>query len=151
MTVTIRAAQAEDKTAWEGLWDQYLAFYGTERGQVVKDAAWARIMDPAEGMYCLLAMTEDGTPVGLANFLLHASFWEVAPVCYLNDLFVDPQARGQGAARRLLEASHAAAVEAGAVKYYWLTAGDNAAARGLYDQLAQKTPFVHYVMPVPAG
>jgi hypothetical protein len=35
------------------------------------------------------------------------------------------------------------------VKYYWLTAKDNAPARGLYDQLAQKTPFVHYVMPVP--
>lgn len=151
MTVTIRAAEPADKSAWEGLWDQYLAFYKTERGQAVKDASWARIMDEGQPMLCLLAVDEGGTPVGLANFLLHASFWETEPVCYLNDLFVAPEARGQGAARKLLEASHAAAVTAGAVKFYWLTAEDNAPARGLYDQLAQKTPFVHYVMPVAAG
>lgn len=151
MTVTIRAVQAEDKTAWEGLWDQYLAFYKTERGQAVKDETWGRIMDPAVPMFCLLAVEDSGRPVGLANFLLHASFWEIGQVCYLNDLFTAPEARGKGAARQLLEAAHAAAVKEGAVKFYWLTAEDNAPARGLYDQLAQKTPFVHYVMPVPEG
>ena len=150
MTVAIRPALAEDRSAWETLWDQYLAFYGTERGQAVKDAAWRRIMDPGEPMFSLLAVNAGGEPVGLANFLLHAAFWEIGSVCYLNDLFVAPEARGHGAARKLLQAAHAAAVREGAVKFYWLTAEDNAAARGLYDQLAQKTPFVHYVMPVSA-
>lgn len=146
MTITIQDVTPADKTAWEGLWDQYLAFYETERGQDIKDETWRRILDPEVPMFCYLAVNSEGMPVGLTNFLFHLSFWEKEEVCYLNDLFVLPQTRGQGAAAQLIAAVHTAAQARSTAKVYWLTAENNYAARTLYDKVARKTPFVHYMM-----
>ena len=65
-------------------------------------------------------------------------------MCYLQDLFTAPEARGQGVARALIEAVYAAADAAGAPSVYWLTAEDNYAGRMLYDRVAAKTPFIRY-------
>ncbi|WP_421703922.1 GNAT family N-acetyltransferase [Aliiroseovarius sp.] len=143
MSLTIRPVTPEDRAEWSRLWDAYLAFYGLTRGPEVHDVTWARILDPGEEMFSLLA-EQDGRVIGLANYLLHKSFWDIEPRCYLNDLYVDPDVRGSGAGRALIEALSAHAKDLGAVSTYWLTAEDNAPARGLYDTLAEKTPFVHY-------
>ncbi len=146
MSVAIRAVRPEDRSDWARLWEAYLTFYETARDAEVYAASWERIMDPAQEMYAALAVDEQGTPVGLANYLLHRSFWDVAPSCYLNDLYVDPACRGGGAGRKLLSFVKDHSDALGAAKLYWLTAEDNATARALYDRVASKTPFVHYVM-----
>ena len=64
--------------------------------------------------------------------------------CYLEDLFVSPDARGLGAGRALIEAVYAAADAAGADQVYWLTAHSNETARKLYDRVGRLTPFVKY-------
>ncbi|WP_300518864.1 GNAT family N-acetyltransferase [Aliiroseovarius sp.] len=143
MSLTIRPVAPEDRADWSRLWDDYLAFYGLTRGPDVHDATWARILDSQEQMFSLLA-EKDGRTIGLANYLLHRSFWDIEPRCYLNDLYVDPDVRGTGAGRALIEALHAHVRDLGAVSTYWLTAEDNDPARRLYDTLADRTPFVHY-------
>jgi ribosomal protein S18 acetylase RimI-like enzyme len=70
--------------------------------------------------------------------------WAIGPRCYLEDLFVDPNARVNGVGRALIEAVYRAADAAGADQVYWLTAGDNARARALYDKVATVTPFIKY-------
>jgi ribosomal protein S18 acetylase RimI-like enzyme len=65
-------------------------------------------------------------------------------VCYLQDLFVAPQARGRGVARALIEAVAHAAREAQAERYYWLTQDDNKVARALYDKVAKFNGFLRY-------
>ena len=55
-------------------------------------------------------------------------FWQ------LRDLFVDPAARRQGIARRLVETVRRAAAEAGALRLSLQTEPDNAAALALYRQ-----------------
>ena len=40
----------------------------------------------------------------MANCVVHASTWSRQPKCYLEDLFVDPAARGLDVGRALLEA-----------------------------------------------
>ena len=87
-------------------------------------------------MHCLVAERE-GKLIGLAHYLIHRSTWSVENICYLNDLFVDPRGRRSGVARKLIEAVYGAADEAGAAKVYWLTHESNAAARLLYDQVAE--------------
>jgi GNAT superfamily N-acetyltransferase len=66
---------------------------------------------------------------------------------FLDDLFVVPEARGSGVAKRLLEAVAAEAAARGWAKVRWITAEDNAPARALYDQVATRTAWVTYEMP----
>ncbi len=146
MGVSIRQVTAADKAVWSALWDKYLAFYETERGQEVKDSAWSRILDPKVPMYACLAEAPDGEAVGLVNYLFHTTFWEPTEVCYLNDLYVEPAARGTGAGHALIDEVVRHSRQENQTEVYWLTAEDNAVARRLYDLVSEKTPFVHYVV-----
>jgi GNAT superfamily N-acetyltransferase len=45
----------------------------------------------------------DDTVVGFAICILHEGTWVTTPICYLEDLFVDPAFRGQGIARTMIK------------------------------------------------
>ena len=62
----------------------------------------------------------------------------------LSRYFVDPEARGSGTGRALIEHVREWAARSGAEKVYWLTQSHNATARALYDRVAVSTGFVHY-------
>ena len=78
------------------------------------------------------------------HYLFHPVSWSRSDRCYLEDLFVSPDARGTGAGRALIEAVYGAADAAGANQVYWMTAHDNETARRLYDRVARLTPFIKY-------
>ena len=141
--LTVRPLAPADRTAWEPLWQGYLAFYGTALASGVTDTTWARLHDPAEPMHGLGAEA-DGRLVGIVHLIFHRSTWTEGPYCYLQDLFTAPESRGRGAGRALIEAVYATAYEAGASRVYWLTQEDNATARALYDRLADRTGFIQY-------
>jgi len=145
MGVSVRPVISNDKSEWLRMWERYLAFYDTSRPEEVFESTWNRIMTREHDMHSAIAETE-GRSVGIVNFLYHHSFWTVEPRIYLNDLYVDPEARGTGAGRTMIEYVERHALENGAVSVYWLTAADNAVARGLYDRIAQKSNFVHYTL-----
>ena len=142
--LTIRPLQAEDRSDWARLWTGYLDYYQTSVPQAVYDSTFARLLgdDPQEfnGLLALL----DGRPVGLVHYLFHRHCWKIENVCYLQDLFVDPAARGTGLGRRLIEAVYAAADANGTPAVYWLTQDFNAKGRRLYDRIGKLTPFIRY-------
>lgn len=86
----------------------------------------------------------DGQPVGLAHYLFHRSCWHIDNICYLQDLYADPEIRGTGIGRVLIEAVDERAKAEGAREVYWMTQEFNATARRLYDRIAEKTPFIVY-------
>ncbi len=139
----IRPARDSDYAQWLPLWLGYQDFYRVKLAPAVTESNWRRFFDPAEPVHCLVAERE-GRLVGLAHYLFHRSTWSVENICYLNDQFVDPSGRRSGVARKLIEAVYAAADESGAAKVYWLTHETNAAARLLYDQVAQYGGFIRY-------
>jgi GNAT superfamily N-acetyltransferase len=67
-------------------------------------------------------------------------------VCYLEDLFVDPDRRGAGVGKALLEWLRNAMRAEGWARLYWVTHKDNADARALYDQFTKADDFVRYVV-----
>lgn len=140
----IRPVRAEDKPEWARLWTAYLAFYETTLPSQIYDTHFDRLLgDDPQDFNGLLALSDD-TPVGLAHYLFHRHGWSVENTCYLQDLFVDPDIRGTGAGRALIEAVYAKADAAGAPSVYWMTQDFNATARQLYDRVGELTPFIKY-------
>jgi len=144
MPVSIRPLEPQDKDAWLPLWRGYLDFYETAVSDEVTEATWRRIVDPAGPIHGFCAVDADGKLIGIVHYLFHPVTWAMSDRCYLEDLFVSPDARGSGAGRALIEAVYRAADDRGADQVYWLTAHSNATARKLYDRVAQLTPFVKY-------
>ena len=142
MPLTIRPLTAEDRSDWDRLWTAYLTFYETTRPKEVYDTTFARLLGDAPQWGLLASL--DGQPVGLVHYIFHAHNWHIAPVCYLQDLYADPEVRGQGVGRKLIEAVYDAADAAGAADTYWMTQEFNTTARQLYDRIAGVTPFIKY-------
>ena len=106
---TIRTLCNDDWDDWRTLWGGYLAFYRAELPEETSGATFDRLCAGDDGMFGLLALDEAGNGIGMANCVVHASTWSRQPKCYLEDLFVDPGARGQDVGRALLEAIRQAA------------------------------------------
>jgi GNAT superfamily N-acetyltransferase len=143
--VTIRAAAHGDEARWRALWAAYVRFYRASVSEEATANTWATILDPHSGVHSLVAVA-DGNVIGICNYLYHFSTWSTQPACYLQDLFVDPDARGGGAAKALILACEAEAKKDGAFRLYWLTQEYNAPARSLYDTITQRSSFIVYRM-----
>jgi len=148
LPVRIRPLCASDEAAWRALWTEYLTFYKSSVPEAVYQSTFARLIgDDAQDFNALVA-DQDGTLIGLTHYLFHRHCWRVENTCYLQDLYVSPDARGTGTGRALIEAVYEAADAAGAPGVYWLTQDDNAAGRQLYDRVGSLTNFIKYVRPV---
>lgn len=142
--IEIRPLQPGDRAAWQELWTGYLDFYETSVEAAVYDTYFDRLLGDDPQDYSGLIALVDGKPVGLVHFLFHRHGWKIENVCYLQDLYAAPEARGTGVGRALIEAVYGAADKAGAPGVYWLTQDFNATARQLYDRIGQVTPFIKY-------
>lgn len=142
--ILVRQIRPTDRATWAPLWTAYLAFYDTALPPEIYDTQWERLQseDPSS-MWGLLAFRDD-TCIGLAHFHFHIHGWKTREVCYLQDLFVAPDARGTGAGRTLIEAVYEAADARGCPDVYWTTQHFNQEARRLYDRVGSLTPFVKY-------
>jgi GNAT superfamily N-acetyltransferase len=141
--VIIRKAQASDEARWRMLWAGYIAFYRASVPEEVTASSWRQILDPASNIHALVA-EKDGVVIGICNYVFHDSTWSTQPICYLQDLFVDPERRGGGAAKKLILACEEEAKAKGAFRLYWQTQEYNAPARSLYDTITPRSSFIVY-------
>lgn len=147
MSFVIRPLALTDKPTWRVLWRDYLAFYDTVVPDDIYDVYFDRLMGEDPQDYHALVAEQDGKLVGLVHYLFHRHGWKVENVCYLQDLYAAPDARGTGVGRALIEAVYQAADAAGAPGVYWLTQDFNKEARQLYDRIGTVTPFIKYARP----
>ena len=74
-------------------------------------------------------------PEGLALMRFRPALWTDTLDCYLEELYVVPDRRGQGIGRALMEAAMEVARDEGAAHMDLGTGEDDVAARALYEQL----------------
>jgi GNAT superfamily N-acetyltransferase len=141
--VTIRAADLRDFDAWLSLWRGYQQFYKVDLSHETTLVTWQRLMDAREPMHLALAEV-DGRIVGIVHFVEHRSCWTPGNYLYLQDLFADPQVRGRGVGRALIEHVYAEARQRGCSRVWWLTHETNEQAMVLYDRIAERSGFVQY-------
>lgn len=145
--LVIRAAVKEDFPNWMPLWNGYNAFYGrsgeTALAYEITQMTWSRFFDAYEPMHAMVA-ERSGELLGLVHFLYHRNTIQIAPTCYLQDLFTADEVRGLGVGRALIHAVYAHASAAGVPRVYWHTRETNTTAMQLYDKVAEKPGFVVY-------
>lgn len=142
--IEIGRLTAADRGHWETLFTGYNTFYGRTLAPEMFDRAWTAFAEDTR-MHALGAKV-DGKLVGITHFLVHASTTS-ADVCYLQDLFTAPEARGQGAAGKLIEAVADWARARHCARLYWATQETNTTARRLYDRVAVNRGFILYQIP----
>lgn len=144
----VRDYAPADEDAFRRLYAAYVAFLASTVEPAVVSHTIRRFSDPSSGMFCRIAEA-GGVVRGFAVCLLHEGTWVTRPICYLEDLFVDPAARGAGLGRALIEDLAAICRDRGYARLYWHTQASNATARRLYDRFAAADGAVRYTMRFP--
>jgi GNAT superfamily N-acetyltransferase len=145
--LTIRPLTAADRAGWDPLWQGYLTFYKASIASDISDVTFARLTGGGEPMGGFVA-ERDGVLIGLVHWVIHRTTWNSRDICYLQDLFTTPEARGTGAGRALIEAVRQMAQARGCFRVYWQTHESNAQAQALYDKVADKSGFIVYRQPL---
>ncbi len=147
----VRPAEAQDGPAFLDMWQDFVSTAPDEPGNhTMGEKNWERIMDPATGLQCIVAVDGDGLPLGFTLFLAFPFTWSRGDACYLQDIFVRADARGKGVAQAMIEHLRQLGLKAGWFKIFWMTQPDNFAAQRLYDKVAKRMDYLRYDLNVGA-
>jgi GNAT superfamily N-acetyltransferase len=147
MTLKIRAIEEKDKDQWLKLWAGYLEFYKSTILPEQTELTWKRLINNELKMFGFVAESEDEI-IGFTHCLFRPSTWTETDYCYLEDLFVDPNIRGKGIGRALMNKVFELAKEKNSKRVYWTTQEFNKTARVLYDSIIPVSEFVQYRLPL---
>ena len=146
VVVRIRRIEACDRARWGRLWDGYCRFYERRMSRAITRHTWERIMDSASPVHAIVAEQPRDGVIGMANYIIHENTWTLTPVCYLEDLFVDPKKRAAGVGEALIDWLLRETKRRKWSRLYWNTKENNYRARGLYDKYAPHSGFIRYVL-----
>ena len=107
---------------------------------------WQRILDPASSVSAIVAEGEGCGIVGIANYIVHENTSALHPVCLVQDLYIAPSKRAEGAGRQLLDWLVTRMQIENWTQVYWHTRETNYRARGLYDKFTPHSGFLRYVV-----
>lgn len=143
--VTIRPALPKDRAAFLDMWRDFVASAPGEPGNhEMGERNWDRVADTASGLRCIVAVDADDVPQGFTLFLTFPFTWSKGDACYLQDIFVKAESRGNGAARAMISHLEQLGRDAGWFKIFWMTQPDNFTAQRLYDRIAQRMDYLRY-------
>lgn len=142
--VNIRPIKPNDQVRWQGMWQAYLNFYEQSLAPEVTKATWDRFFDDGCSLYCLIAEDNTHGLLGFAAYVVHPGTWGAGDVCYLEDLYVAPEARRMGIAGQMIDQLIAEGKDKSWYRLYWHTDDGNHTARALYDKVATLSDRVKY-------
>jgi ribosomal protein S18 acetylase RimI-like enzyme len=133
---------AQHRADCDVLYAAYAEYYKVEQTLDMRDRTWDWIM--AGRITCLMALNEEGRPIGLAHIREFLRPLSSTVAGFLDDLFVNPSQRGGGAVSALLDAAAALGREKNWSVIQRITRDDNYRARSVYDKVATRTNWVTY-------
>ena len=135
---------AQDYDQWYPLWQQNTEFKVTAD---VTAHTWDILMREDEKIYGLAAR-EGSQIVGFLHYIVHPTAGNVKPLCFMQDIFVDPAMRGKGIAKKLLMALSDEGRKQGWARIQWLSEDTNTAAQGLYKNFGFRLNFSFHGLPL---
>lgn len=143
---SVRPVREEDELRWRELYAGYRAFYEIEETHEMASQVWDWLLDPSHVVEGIVVVDTTGCVQGLAHYRDFPRPLLASTGCYLDDLFVDPEHRGQGAVDALLDDLKRIGRSRNWSGIRWITADDNYRARGKYDKFAARTHWITYDM-----
>ena len=134
----IREIQLKDKEQWEKLYRGYADFYKVEMNNKILQTVWNWLHDKNHEVNGVVYEV-DGNIVGLAHYRRMPSPLRRQDIGFLDDLFVDPEYRGQKIGKKLLNKIKEISKANNWNLVRWQTDEDNFTAKKLYDKVATKT------------
>lgn len=147
----VRDFSHADIDSWCIMWRDYLKFYQTDLTQEVTMHTVNKLLSNDENIGCLVVCDVQNNPIGFLTYIIHFNTWEINPVCYLEDLFVDDNYRKTGVAKLLLNRLKEIGISKNWSRIYWLTKPNNTVARIFYDKIAKSEDWARYILPLNNG
>ena len=139
----IRELKTSDKQEWEKLFKGYGDFYKAQINDEILSTVWDWLFDKKHVVNGLCYEIE-GKIVGIAHYRTMPRPLKGKYIGFLDDLFVDPNFRGQKIGQKLIEALKKMAKSNNWKVIRWITHSDNKTAKKLYDKIANNTGFDLY-------
>lgn len=138
MRVEVRAARPGDVPAILQFAKDLAAYEREPDAVVATEADIAAALFGERPVAEALIAEIDGEAQGFAIFYTSFSTWTGKPGFWLDDLYVNPAARGWGAGTALLKAIAALAVERGYARFEWWVLDWNAPSIGFYKAMGAR-------------
>ncbi|MDC0948365.1 GNAT family N-acetyltransferase [Gammaproteobacteria bacterium] len=143
----IEPLSVERYADWRALYQGYADHYAVELTEEGLATTWRWLCDTHHPLTGLIALRNQQL-IGLAHVRAMPSPLRGAEIGFLDDLYVDPDARGSGAAQALIGAVEATARAHGWPLVRWITRENNYRARALYDRIATRTDWNVYELAI---
>ena len=142
-TFTIRKLEPSDYEGWAILFSGYAEYYKFNIEDANIKQTWKWINDFDHPLECLAAF-EDHQIIGFGHFRAMPSPLRGENIGFLDDLFVDPEYRGQRIGEKLINKLKEISRSKGWNLVRWITREDNLRAKSLYDRVSEKTTWDVY-------
>ncbi len=141
----IRPLQFDDFPKWLPLWDGNNMGH---RDEAVTAETWSRLCDPKNTQVNGLCAEMNDEIMGIVHYILHPTTGNINPVCYMQDVYVDPKHRRKGIGKRLVKEVTKIGKSEKWARMYWLTQYNNKEAKAMYENFGVKLDFTLYVLPI---
>ena len=139
----IRDIHLKDKKQWEKLYKSYSDFYKVKMNDKILQTVWKWLHDKSHEVNGLVYEV-DGNIVGLAHYRRMPSPLRGQDIGFLDDLFVDPEYRGQRIGEKLINKLKEISKSKKWNLVRWITREDNLRAKSLYNRVSEKTTWDVY-------
>ena len=139
----IRELRPTDKKQWDKLFKGYADFYKAPINDKILTTVWNWLFDENHVINGICYEIE-GKIVGIAHYRTMPRPLKGEYIGFLDDLFVDPDFRGQKIGQKLIETLKNMAKSNNWQVIRWITHSDNKTAKKLYDKIANNTGFYLY-------
>ena len=139
----IRDIHLKDKKQWEKLYKSYADFYKVEMNDKILQTVWKWLHDKSHEVNGLVYEV-DKNIVGLAHYRRMPSPLRGQDIGFLDDLFVDPEHRGQRIGEKLINKLKEISKSKRWNLVRWITREYNLRAKSLYNRVSEKTTWDVY-------
>lgn len=147
----IQPLKDQDYASWSAQYVDYLKSWHEEVSTDRVRAVWSMLQDPGIEVHGLGCFSHDEVLLGFLHFVLAPCTYSRRTVCYLQDIYVVRDARRRGIAKDLIRFLEARGKASGWRSITWKTRPDNQDAIALYQNIARKSDWIYFELPLVLG